>query len=131
MHRTLRRCAVAAAFLGWMVASGLAWDGLQLAAWADMAWRNSGAMGGGEALRVAVTGEPCKHCLAIREARNQAEGKSPTAGVSKRVATDLVAPSPPFPSLLAPREPFARPADLVADARTREVDVPPPRPAAA
>lgn len=127
MSRGPRRCAVAAALLGWLVASGLAWDGLQLAAWADMAWRNAATMDRAEALRQAVTGEPCKHCLTLREARRRTEGQSPTDSVSKRGATDLVPPGQPFPSLLMPRAGFGRPTDLVAEVLPREVDVPPPR----
>lgn len=131
MHRTLNRCAVIAAFLGWMVASGLAWDGLQLAAWANMAWRNAATMDAPSALRQAVTGAPCEHCLSIREARRQADAQVPAADKGKRVATDLPPPGIPFPSLLAPRGRFGLPDDLMAEALPRPVDVPPPRPAAA
>lgn len=126
-----RRCAVIAALLGWLVASGLAWDGLQLAAWANMAWSNSATMDGAAALRQAVTGAPCEHCLAIREGRRQTDAGTPASEASKRFAADLAPPGRPFPSLLMPRPTFARPGDLVAETRTREVDVPPPRAAVA
>ena len=109
------------------MASGLGWDGLQLAAWANMAWRNAATMDGATALRQAVAGAPCKHCLSIREARKQADAGAPVADASKRIASDLVPPGHPFPSLMRPKTAFARPADLVAERRTREVDVPPPR----
>ena len=110
-----------------MVASGLAWDGLQLAAWANMAFRNAATMDGAEALRKAVTGSPCEHCLTIREARRQSEAQAPSAEPSKRVAGDLAPPANPFPALLAPRTAFDRPVDLVAEVLPRPVAVPPPR----
>jgi hypothetical protein len=113
--------------VGWLAASGLAWDGLQLAAWANMAWRNAATMDGATALRQAVTGAPCEHCLTIREARKQADAGAPAAEASKRVASDLAPPGHPFPFLMMPRAAFAHPADLVAETRAREVDVPPPR----
>ena len=127
MSRAFRRLAVAAALLGWLVASGLAWDGLQLAAWANMAWRNAARMDGAAALREAVTGAPCRHCLSIREARRQTDAPSPVADAAKRTVSDLPPPSPPFPALLTPRERFARPDDRRAVARHAEVEVPPPR----
>jgi len=127
VHRIPRFCAVAAALMGWLVASGLAWDGLQLAAWANMAWKNASRMDGVAALRVAVTGAPCGHCLSIREARHQSESQGPVAESTKRPITELPPPSTPFPAPLLPREAFERPTDRVAASRPGEVAVPPPR----
>jgi hypothetical protein len=116
-----------AALMGWLVASGLAWDGLQLAAWAGMAWKNAATMDGGAAIRKAVAGAPCAHCLSIREARRQTDAQSPVAESTKRVAAEFPPPGTPFPALLAPRERFAIPEDRFAGRRGDEVEVPPPR----
>ena len=126
MPKWVRLSAIAASLLGWLVASGLAWDGLQLAAWTHMAWKNSDRMNAQAAWREAVTGAPCEHCITVREGRKQSQEQAPV-GSEKRLVADLELPTFSLPRWILPRETFARPVNATATRRTKEVDVPPPR----
>ena len=126
VRRTLRLTCVATALAGWMVATGLAWDGLQLAAWAGMAWRNAATMDAAEAVREAIAGAPCRHCLSIREGRKQGEQRSP-AEVGKRQLADFDLPQPTSPILHLPRQSCERPVDESGEPRFTEVALPPPK----
>ena len=53
MDRIVRLTGITFALLGWIVATGLAWDGLQLAAWANMARINAQTMSTESAIRKA------------------------------------------------------------------------------
>lgn len=131
MPRALRLTGVAAALIAWLVATGLAWDGLQLAAWANMARLNARTMSADAAIRTAVTGAPCKHCLAVREARAAAERGLPAAGQPGKSVADLAPPADTRFAFLAPRAGWAELTDLSAPIRPDEVPVPPPRDRAA
>jgi uncharacterized iron-regulated membrane protein len=89
MDRAVRLIGITLALLGWMVATGLAWDGLQLAAWANMARVNAQTMSSESAIQKAITGAPCKHCLAVREARKDSEKSSPTNSTTQKPVGDL------------------------------------------
>lgn len=89
MDRAVRLTGIALALLGWMVATGLAWDGLQLVAWANMARVNAQTMSSESAIREAITGAPCKHCLVVREARKDSEKSSPTNSITQKSVGDL------------------------------------------
>lgn len=126
MPRAIRLAGVAAALTAWLAASGLAWDGLQLAAWANMARLNARTMSTDAAIRTAVTGAPCKHCLAVRAARETSDRGAPVSQPGKSVA-DLPLPADDRFTFLAPRAPWAPPGDLTAPSLPAEVPVPPPR----
>lgn len=127
MSRVLRLTGIAAALIAWLVASGLAWDGLQLAAWANMARLNARTMSAELAVKTAVTSAPCKHCVAVRTAREEAERSAPAAGQPGKSVSDLPPPGgQPF-AFLEPRATWEEPTDLTAPTRTAEVPVPPPR----
>ncbi len=89
MDRAVRLTGITLALLGWIVATGLAWDGLQLAAWANMARVNAQTMSSESAIQKALTGAPCKHCLAVREARKDSEKSSPTNSITQKSVGDL------------------------------------------
>ena len=127
MSRALRLTGIAAALIAWLVATGLAWDGLQLAAWANMARINARSMSTDAAVRAAVTGAPCKHCLAVRAARAETERSAPANTPPGKSVADL--PLPPLGAFafLAPRATWAQPTDRTAPVRADEVPVPPPR----
>lgn len=130
MSRLARTLGVAASLLGWVVASGLAWDGLQLLAWAYMARLNSQTMSASAAVRKAVTGAPCEHCLSVRQARDET-AKGIPATVGAKVLGDLALPEAPLGlAFLLPRQRFDRPGGEYALALVLEVAVPPPRRAA-
>lgn len=130
MHRPARILGVVASLLGWVVASGLAWDGLQLLAWANMARLNSQTMSASAAVRKAVTGAPCEHCLSVREARDET-AKGIPATVGAKVLGDLALPEAPLGlAFLLPRQRFNRPSRESAPVLVSEVPVPPPRRAA-
>lgn len=126
MPKWVRLSAVTVSLMGWLVASGLAWDGLQLAAWTHMTWKNSAHMTTQSALREALTGAPCEHCVTVREGRKQSQESTPAAK-EKRFVTDLELPALGFPRWLLPRETFVRPVNGKAVQRMQEVDLPPPR----
>jgi len=127
MSKALRLTGIAAALIAWLVATGLAWDGLQLAAWANMARLNARTMSADAAVRAAVAGAPCKHCLAVREAREASQRSAPTASQPGKSLADLPPPTDrPF-AFLAPRAGWTRPANLSAPTLPAEVPVPPPR----
>lgn len=127
MPRALRILGVSASLAAWLVSTGLAWDGLQLAAWANMARENARTMSADAAVRAAVTGAPCKHCLAVREARRGAEQAAPAAGLPGKSIADLPAPATTMFAFLAPDQAWPRPAHHVAKRRPQAVAVPPPR----
>lgn len=130
MSRLTRILGVTASLLGWVVASGLAWDGLQLLAWANMARINSQTMSAAAAVRKAVTGAPCEHCLSVREARDET-AKGIPAAVGAKVLGDLALPEAPLGlAFLLPRRRFDRPGCESATTLALEVPVPPPRRAA-
>ena len=89
MDRAVRLTGITLALLGWMVATGLAWDGLQLVAWANMARVNAQTMSSESAIQKALTGAPCKHCLVVREARKDSEKSSPTNSITQKSVGDL------------------------------------------
>lgn len=127
MSRPARILGVAASLLGWVVATGLAWDGLQLLAWANMARLNSQTMSASAAIQKAVTGAPCEHCLSVRQARSDsAKGIPPVLG--SKVVGDLALPELTSGLVhLLPRQRFERPDNQSASLLAREVPVPPPR----
>lgn len=130
VSRLTRILGVTASLLGWVVASGLAWDGFQLLAWANMARLNSQTMSAAAAVRKAVTGAPCEHCLSVRQARDET-AKGVPAAVGAKVLGDLALPEAPLGlAFLLPRQRFDRPVCESAPALSSEVPVPPPRPAA-
>ena len=127
MYRLTRILGVAASLIGWGVASGLAWDGFQLLAWANMARLNSQTMSAAAAVRQAVTGAPCEHCLSVRQARDET-AKGVPAAVGAKVVGDLALPEPPLDlAFLLPRQRFDRPGCEFAPVRALEVPLPPPR----
>jgi len=127
VSRLTRILGVAASLLGWVVASGLAWDGLQLLAWANMARLNSQTMSASAAIREALTGAPCKHCLSVREGRNESAKGAPLP-LGSKVVGDLALPELTSGLVhLLPRQRFDRPANQSASLLAREVPVPPPR----
>lgn len=132
MPRACRILGVAAALAAWLVTTGLAWDGLQLAAWANMARLNARTMSADAAVRAAVTGAPCEHCKAVREAREDAERNAPAANQAggKSIADLPPLTCQPF-AFLAPRAAWALPTDLSGPRLPIEVPVPPPRARAA
>ena len=89
MDRIVRLTGITFALLGWIVATGLAWDGLQLAAWANMARINAQTMSTESAIRKAITGVPCKHCLVVREARKDSESSTPINSTKQKSVGDL------------------------------------------
>jgi hypothetical protein len=127
VSRLARILGVAASLLGWVVASGLAWDGLQVLAWANMARLNSQSMSASAAIREALTGAPCKHCLSVREGRSESSKGAPIA-LGAKVAGDLALPELNLGLVhLLPRQRFEHPANQSASLLAREVPVPPPR----
>lgn len=127
MSKALHLAGVAAALTAWLVATGLAWDGLQLAAWANMARLNVQTMSADVALKTAVTGAPCKHCLAVREAREGAARSAPIANQPSKSVADLPLPTNQLFAFLAPRAAWEQPTNLSAATLSAEVPVPPPR----
>ena len=127
MTKTLRLTGIAAALTAWLVATGLAWDGLQLAAWANMARINARTMTTEAAVQAAVTGAPCKHCIAVRAGRADTERSVPASVQLGKSIADLPLPSTTAFAFLAPSETWPRPTNTEAPPRTAEVDVPPPR----
>lgn len=127
MSKALRLTGVAAALAAWLVATGLAWDGLQLAAWANMARLNARTMPASTALRTAMTGAPCKHCLAVREAREDSGRSAPAANQPGKSVADLPPPGDQPFAFLAPRAAWAQPTNRSAPTLPSEVPVPPPR----
>lgn len=127
VSRLARILGVAASLAGWLVVSGLAWDGLQLLAWANMARLNTQTMSASAAVREALTGAPCEHCLAVRDARADTTKGLPSA-VGAKVIGDLALPEQPRGLVhLLPRQRFGRPSDESAVPLIAEVPVPPPR----
>lgn len=127
MSRPVRILGVAASLLGWVVVSGLLWDGLQLLAWANMARLNSQSMSAAAAVRKAVTGAPCEHCLSVRDARSDAAKGIPALAGAKIIG-DLALPEAPLGLVfLLPPQRFPRPACESALVRVAEVPLPPPR----
>ncbi len=127
MSRLARILGVTASLLGWVVASGLAWDGLQLLAWANMVRLNSQTMTTSAALGRALSGAPREHCLSVREARDETT-KSIPAAVGAKVLGDLALPEAPLGlAFLLPRQRFGRPGCESAPVLFDEVPVPPPR----
>lgn len=127
MPRACRILGVIASLAAWLVSTGLAWDGLQLAAWANMARENARTMSADAAVRAAVTGAPCKHCLAVREARRGAEQAAPTAGLPGKSIADLPAPADTTFAFLVPDRAWPKLVDHFAARRPQAVAVPPPR----
>jgi hypothetical protein len=130
VSRLTRILGVTASLLGWVVASGLAWDGLQLLAWANMVRLNSQTMTTSAALGKALSGAPCEHCLSVREARDETTKGIPAA-VGAKVLGDLALPEAPLGLVfLLPQQRFDRPGCESAPVLSDEVPVPPPRRAA-
>ena len=127
MTKALRLTGIAAALSAWLVATGLAWDGLQLAAWVNMARINARTMSAEAAVQTAVTGAPCKHCIAVRAGRADTERSVPASVQIGKSVADLSLPSTTAFAFLALRETWPRPTNTEAPPRTSEVDVPPPR----
>lgn len=127
MSKALRLVGIAATLTAWLVATGLAWDGLQLAAWANMARINARSMSTEAAVQAAVTGAPCKHCLAVRTARTETERSAPTAAQPGKSISDLPPPPCNAFAFLVPCANWTQPTDDTASVRTDEVPVPPPR----
>ena len=127
MPTACRILGVAASLAAWLVTTGLAWDGLQLAAWAKMAGENARTMPVDAAVRTAVTGAPCKHCRAVRAARQGAEQATPATGLPGKSIADLPAPADTTFAFLAPDQAWPRPVNHVAMSLPQAVAVPPPR----
>lgn len=127
MSKALRLTGIAAALMAWLVATGLAWDGLQIAAWANMARLNARSMSTGAAVQAAVTGAPCKHCLAVRAARAETERGAPNSAQPAKSIADLPPPLGDSFAFLSPRTSWTQPADQTAAARNEKVPTPPPR----
>lgn len=70
MLKQLKFCA---AFLAWLLATGVQWDVLQVVAWGNMFLDNMATRTMGAALEKTFDGEECELCVAVREAKQREE----------------------------------------------------------